>query len=373
MLPFPLHLLMDCFETWDAVALRLVDRGMLDAVTNHEWNDLSPVRNIAPWRASFPHAKTLAYLGDEQVYFPQRLRILYIQQFKVFSRAFRRMKQLRVISLRACRGVGRALPYFSRLVVVDLSFSRFAGANLCHLRSVTDLTLQGCKQVLNDDLAPLKTITRLDISETDGIDVGLMALPQLRHLRMNGAQQAVNVLCWLTLESLCANNIFAHWDWMLPKGMQVVCLNNVPGHDKRLEALVGACTVDLSDTDFDRLTPLQGVCELALRAASLRGLRDLWGPIRVLDISNTRAHPPSTFGHFTHIHRLVANQCHWLDAESLQYVGSIDALEMKCVLQPAVAMRRLCERLGVRTVYTCACSSYKFKFENGPVVSSHTC
>ena len=148
---------------------------------------------------------------------------------------------------------------------------------------------------------------------------------------------------------------------------------NLKDFDARLRALQGCESVDLSGTDFDVFTPLEGVAELKLHRASLRGLRDLRGTLDVLDISFTKPHPSSTFGHLTRLGLLRAHGCSWLDATVFEYVDRVDELEMTCVHQAAFVMRDFCRRLGVRVVHTCDCSAYKFKFPEGPIVWVERC
>jgi len=376
---FPLHvllqtnLLLPYLDLLDGTALRAVCRELRDAVTDYVWTDRVPVRAIERWRACFPRATSLFYIGRSKVFFPQRLRILVVFGSKLFSRAFRRLKALTHVTLRSCHGVTAVLPLLSRLKTLDLSYCRFHGDALRELTAVESLVVQGCKGVTNADLAPLTTLRRLDISETYRIDTALLELPNLRHLCVNSAPDSVSVLCWLALDSLCACNIPADIDWALPRGLKRVVLMNSPGPDARLRALHGCESVDLSGTDYDVFTPLEGVAELKLHRASLCGLRDLRGPLPVLDISYTRPHPSSTFGHLTHIGLLRAHGCSWLDAAGFEYVGHVDELEMTCVHQAAFVMRDFCRRLGVRVVHTCDCSAYKFKYPDGPIVRVERC
>jgi hypothetical protein len=375
---FPLHfllqtkLLLAYLDLFDATAIRAVCRELRDAVTDYVWSDRVPVKAIERWRACFPHATSLFYIGRSKVFFPQRLRVLVVFGAKLFKRAFRRLKALTHVTLRSCRGVTAVLPLLSRLKTLDLSYCRFHGDALRELSAVESLIVQGCKGITNADLAPLTTLRKLDISETYRLDTALLELPNLRHLCINSAPDAAAVLCWLTLDSLCACNL-PDGDWALPRGLKRAILMNSPGPDRRLRALQGCESVDLSDTDYDVLAPLEGVAELKLHRASLRGLRDLRGALDVLDISYTTVHPPSTFCHLTRLGLLRAHGCTWLDAAVFEYVDRVDELEMSCVAQPAFVMRDFCRRLDVRVVRTCDCSASKFKYPQGPVVWVDRC
>jgi hypothetical protein len=364
--------LLPHLDLLDATALRAVCRELRDAVADYMWTDRVPVHHIERWRACFPHATSLFYIGRSKVFYPQRLRILIVFGSKLFSRAFQRLKALTHVTLRSCHGVTAVLPLLSRLKTLDLSYCRFHGDALRELTAVESLVVQGCKGITNADLAPLTTLRRLDISETYRIDTALLELTNLRHLCVNSAPDSVHVLCWLKLDSLCACNI-PDVEWSLPHGLKRVILMNSPGPDARLRALRGCESVDLSDTDFDVLAPLEGVAELKLHRASLRGLRDLRGVLSILDISYAKPHPPSTFCHLTVIGLLRATGCTWLDATVFEYVDRVDELEIFCVYQAAFVMRDFCRRLKVRVVHTCDCSAYKFKFPGGPVVRVDRC
>ena len=373
MFPFPLYLILDYLDLHDATELRTVCRDMCAGVAAHLWTDPSRVNQIEPWRACFPRATTLYYAGRSKVFFPQRLRVLTVVGSKLFSRSFKRLKRLTDVCLRNCRGVSRVLPCLSKLKTLDLSFSTFDGQALRHLTALESLVIQGCRGVSNADLARLKSLSYLDISETSHLDTALLELPRLRSLCVNAAPDAVQVVAWLVLDTLCACNVYADANWALPHGLKSVCLANTPGPDARLRALVGVEAADLSGTTYDVLTPLDGVRELTLCRASLSGLRDLRGCLKFLDISYAVAHPSSTFGHLSYIGLLRAHGCDWLDADVFEYVKGVYHLEMKCLLQDADVVRDFCVRLNVNVVYTCTCSAAKFRFFEGPVVWVEPC
>ena len=142
---FPLHLLLQTnlllsyLNLLDATAARAVCRELRDAVTAYVWSDRVPVRAIERWRACFPHATSLFYIGRSKVFYPQRLRILVVFGSKLFSRAFRRLKALTHVTLRSCRGVTAVLPLLSRLKTLDLSYCRFRGDALRELTAVESL------------------------------------------------------------------------------------------------------------------------------------------------------------------------------------------------------------------------------------------
>jgi hypothetical protein len=368
---FPPHLLLEYVTLFEAGVLRLVSTEFRDAVAAVPWTSDYPVKRLKLWRACFPRAVSLFYVGKKPAYLPRHLRFVRLDSVSLSTRLFERNK-LEKVSLHGCRNIGYVLPYLSSLKTLDLSYAKFPGKALSHLTAVETLALRNCAWLTDDDLAPLTTLTTLDVSNTFYVDAVFPNLPNLRHLRLDGSTTLLTTLPRLTLETLCAcHMVYKLHD--LPWGLKKVCLRNTCGPDDALRPLVGVQEVDLSQTDYDRLAPLQGVRRLiCCDGASLRGLRDLRGDIDYLDISETAPHPPSTFG-FDRIGTLILLNCHWVDVDTFKYVQCVDELEMSCVKQCAFTIRTVCKQLRVKRVTTCVCSEHKFKFEGGPVVKTLDC
>jgi hypothetical protein len=364
---FPLHLLLDFIDMFEAGKLRGVCRAFREAVTVYAWTDVVPVRSMKPWRASFGGATTLWYVGKRPVfYFPKQLRVLYLEGVKLVPFKFRRL-QLTSATLKCCWNIDCVMPYFAKLQSLDLSYSTFSGEALRYLTCVETLVMRDCARLTDDDLRPLKTLTSLDMSGTYQIDRVLLELPKLKNLGMNGCRN-VRSLSRLSIETLCACGLIANELFGLPFGLKKVCLANTHCDDDVLCPLTDAFEVDLCDTNFDRLAPLQGVKILGLARASLRGLRDLRGPLEQLEISDTRPYGPATFGHLTTVGTLTAHLCPWIDTNTFKYLQRVDVLEMACATQSAETMCAICTRLHVRTVHTCYCSVHLFEFPGGPKV-----
>jgi hypothetical protein len=183
------HAIFDFITTRDAVQVRSCSRDCRDAVAAHKWHDRRTFvrRHLRRWRACFPRA-TAACIGIVST--PGCWRLMGADMVH--------LKGVTELKLRTCIITDRGLSRLRGIRTLDISgcnLGTVTDAAFAHLRGIRSLKMSYCKQATITDaaFAHLEGIRELDMSGCSQATITDAAFARLRGIHtldMSGCSQA---------------------------------------------------------------------------------------------------------------------------------------------------------------------------------------